>query len=262
MNVGSIKTNEAIKKHLEDNTGLISHRKYYGPMFGHKYGWFSSIGTTDRDFFEAIYFDENCVYIEISPCITCGQPYLGALREYLSMLSVINKVSNIRVEDNGYLYVHLASFFDENGISSETIKTMEGVAISTINEHVEEIQMISAGRFPSNLKMPSQDLMEKISKMLSDVEEGMSEEPARKTIEDNPGKTIDKLLQELSGTPGFSDEDYEYVDEDYDYSDEDFDSNYEEYDDPSDELNSLKDDNTGDPVAETVVENDESDDES
>ncbi len=157
---------EIIEAYLE-KPNYIKHRKFNAKLTGKKHGYVSSFATGERVYYELIFYNNRLIYIELSPCITCPEPYINMLRDYFGEINSTNMVANFRVERNGYIYVHVSTFYDEEiGISSEIIEQLEGGALSMITDYQDGIQRICSGKMLQTGDNPIDKMIERIDRVM------------------------------------------------------------------------------------------------
>lgn len=92
-----------------------------------KCGFISRIDFEERTYFSVATIDQNAelVFIEVSPCIYCCKASRSQVGEYIDKINSFYKNCNIRISENGNLYIHTEQRFSDAPLTPEMFKTLE-----------------------------------------------------------------------------------------------------------------------------------------
>lgn len=90
-------------------------------------GFIYRIDFEERTYFSETIIDQNAelVFVEVSPCIYCCKASRSQVGEYIDKINSFYKNCNIRISENGNLYMHTEQRFSDAPLTPEMFKKLE-----------------------------------------------------------------------------------------------------------------------------------------
>lgn len=163
------KTMEEAKRHL-----LSQNHIYIAQMIGNRVGYMAEIMSNDRTYYEKIRVHEEGEFItlSLSPGISVDKPYMGMFWEYASEINSKHKCGNIRMEQNGSVFIQMEAFFHDGAISEETFKQIEMFLFAILFEQEKNLDRVAHGHLPVE-EETARDVIEGILKNRQEAESEM-----------------------------------------------------------------------------------------
>lgn len=137
-------------------------------------GFMANIYTPERAFYivTRIMEDAETVIMEIAPEIHCtSEETINMTSEYANKVNEIHVTGNVKISENGRLYIQLERKFDNAPLTLDVFKRMEASAISIANTFADTLQKLANAKL---LSASESEPSKVVAKHIAQMEENVS----------------------------------------------------------------------------------------